>query len=232
LFKGVKKEKILGEASPYYLYHPEVAKRIYDFNPDSKILAILRNPFDASYSTFLMTSRLYSRPEKLSFMNELMKERPDDDNYLSLPRYLRSRMYDNQLSTYYDVFPKNQIKVLLYENLKNIENTMKSIFRFLNINEKFEPDTSLKYNMESKSTQITNYQKLVNCIPIKTRATMLKNIPSFLLNPFKSTRLGASESNLRPTICPPEAKEFMMPILKPHILRLQDLINRDLSHWL
>ena len=39
-----KNNAIAFEASPYYLYHPLVPKRLYEDAPDSKIVILLRNP--------------------------------------------------------------------------------------------------------------------------------------------------------------------------------------------
>ena len=43
---------ITGEASPYYLYHPHCAKRIFDFNPHTRIIILLRNPVDRAISHY------------------------------------------------------------------------------------------------------------------------------------------------------------------------------------
>ena len=44
LFKGVKGEKIIGEASTSYLADPEAPKLIHEACPDAKILISLRDP--------------------------------------------------------------------------------------------------------------------------------------------------------------------------------------------
>ena len=37
-------KKIIGEKTPAYCYEPKAAKRIYDQNPNMKLVWILRNP--------------------------------------------------------------------------------------------------------------------------------------------------------------------------------------------
>lgn len=52
LFEEVKDEKVIGEASVYYLYSKKAAQNIYKYNPNSKILIMLRAPTEVMYSLF------------------------------------------------------------------------------------------------------------------------------------------------------------------------------------
>lgn len=49
LFREVKHEPIIGEAPVYYLYCPDTAKVIKEFNPDAKVVLVLRNPVDRAF---------------------------------------------------------------------------------------------------------------------------------------------------------------------------------------
>lgn len=51
-----KKQKVY-EATPSYIFHPEVADRIYKRFPKIKILIILRNPIERAYSHYQMNIR-------------------------------------------------------------------------------------------------------------------------------------------------------------------------------
>lgn len=43
---------LAGEASPYYIFHPQVPQRIYDLFPQVKIIALLRNPVERAISHY------------------------------------------------------------------------------------------------------------------------------------------------------------------------------------
>ncbi|MEX0656428.1 MAG: sulfotransferase domain-containing protein, partial [Nitrosopumilaceae archaeon] len=58
LFKNVKNEKIVGEASPSYLGDKEAPKLIHKVSPEAKILICLRDPVERVYSHYLMLDRL------------------------------------------------------------------------------------------------------------------------------------------------------------------------------
>ena len=47
-----KKELIVGEQTATYLFHPLVAKRVYNTIPTAKLIMILRNPVDRAYSDY------------------------------------------------------------------------------------------------------------------------------------------------------------------------------------
>ncbi|HCI81284.1 MAG TPA: sulfotransferase, partial [Ktedonobacter sp.] len=58
-------KKVVGESSAFYLCFPEVAERIAQAVPDAKIIVILREPVDRTYSAHTFLSR--DGRETLSF---------------------------------------------------------------------------------------------------------------------------------------------------------------------
>lgn len=69
LFKEVKNEKFIGEGSTEYSklpYRPGVAERIHKFNPDSRIIYIMRNPFDRIVSQYKHMVKKEGEKNKLS----------------------------------------------------------------------------------------------------------------------------------------------------------------------
>ncbi len=66
-----KKPKILLDATPEYLYYPSVPERIYKYNPDAKIIILLRNPVMRAYSHYNMFKQLHNLPA--SKKNKLIK---------------------------------------------------------------------------------------------------------------------------------------------------------------
>jgi hypothetical protein len=68
--KGVR--PVAGEASPYYLFHPAAAERAHDSYPNARIIAILRDPVDRTYSHW--KERRRSGAEELDFTQALEAE--------------------------------------------------------------------------------------------------------------------------------------------------------------
>ena len=73
LTKTEKKTRLVtGEATPAYLAHPDVPKRIRDVLPNIKFLVLLRNPVDRALSHYKMSFRLGN--EKLSFSEAIKRQ--------------------------------------------------------------------------------------------------------------------------------------------------------------
>jgi hypothetical protein len=231
LFQKVDDEKVIGEASPIYLVDPGVAEKIYNFCPEAKLLVILRNPFDAAYATFKMIKRMF-KDEKRSFLEMLQDEDVLDDDYTASPRLIRSRFYDVQLKQYFRYFPSNQIKILLYEDLKEKDRLFESIFKFLEIDHSYLPDTNKKYNVEPTAGQRSLILKYAQRLPIKWKARIVQIIPQGIINRLESTETSHSHAQKLPSKCPEDAKKYMFPILQPHIIELQKLLGRYLKEWL
>lgn len=126
IFSNVKKSKILGEASTNYLYSKEAAKNIYKFNPNAKIIIMLREP--VSFMRSLHNQYLNEgREDEFDFIQALKLE-ADRKKWKHLPRntvapsyflYTEQAKYFQQVKRYYELFPKDQILVLIMEEFKN-----------------------------------------------------------------------------------------------------------------
>jgi hypothetical protein len=120
---------LTGEASPYYLFHPCVPRRVAKVLPDVKLLAILRDPIDRAYSHYQMEIRLGL--EHLSFEDAIERETARlageverllaDDEYISLAHrrhsYLARGVYADQILRWRDFFPPEQMLILRSEDL-------------------------------------------------------------------------------------------------------------------
>ena len=150
LFDGVRSEKAIGEASTLYIYAPGTADRIRRYAPETKIVAILRNPADRAYSAFLYALRLGLEPLN-DFAEALRVEKQRiSDNWHYVYHYHDRGLYYRQLKAYYEAFGSERVGVWLYEDLKkNPKHVSESVFRFLGVNDSFVPDTSLRHNPAS-----------------------------------------------------------------------------------
>ncbi len=112
LFKGVKNEKAIGEASADNLYYYEQAIfyiKKYIGNP--KIIIILRNPIERAYSAYLHLVR--DERETLSFKEALAEEeKRRKQNWEFIWFYKNVGFYFNQVKAYLENF--TQVKVYFY----------------------------------------------------------------------------------------------------------------------
>ncbi len=145
LFAEVEGQKAVGEASVSYLFYPGTAKKIYDFNPRAKILISLREPVERAYSHYLMDERLGLL--EASFEDIVYRKIKHKHADMYYQQIVSLGEYAGQITRYLNLFGPDQVKVLFYDDLKaDPKGVMKSIFKFLEIDENFFIDTSLKFN--------------------------------------------------------------------------------------
>jgi hypothetical protein len=216
-----------GESSPLYIYYPRTAERIRHHIPEAKLIAILRHPADRAYSQFLMKKR--DGREPLSFSDALAAEEKRTANGWSHHWHYRQRgFYAAQLKPYFELFKREQLKIYLYEDyLADNVGFIQDIFRFLNVDDTFVPDMSVRHN-ESKLPRSRALQVFL------TEPRWTKN----LLKPFVtarwSRRIGdhLRRRNLIKPRLSQKIRRQLIEIYREDILKLQDLLQRDLSHWL
>ena len=113
---------MVGEASPYYLFHPEVPERASEAVSPARFIVLLRNPVDRAYSHYQM--KVKRGVEPLSFEDALEKERErlsGSDDPMSLTRrhysYIERGLYVDQLKRWMSVFPREQFLIIKSEDL-------------------------------------------------------------------------------------------------------------------
>jgi sulfotransferase family protein len=117
-------QMVTGEASPYYLFHPEVPARVAAVLPDVKLIALLREPVDRAYSQY--SNELARGFEQLAFEDALDAEAQrlageeqrlrSDARYVSFSHqhhsYVARGLYLEQLRRWQTFFPDGQMLVL------------------------------------------------------------------------------------------------------------------------
>ena len=132
----ISDSKVIGEATPYYMFHPKVPKRIYETLPNSKLIFILRNPVSRAYSHYW--HEVSSGWEDKSFEEAISIEdsriKKSQLHHLHYS-YLNRGKYAKQIQRFLDYFPKSQIMIIKTNDLYEKRNeTLKKIFDFLKIN--------------------------------------------------------------------------------------------------
>jgi hypothetical protein len=238
LFEGVRDEEAIGEASVLYIYAPGTAERIERHAPGAKAIALLRDPADRAYSAFKYALRLGAEP--LSDFAQALQEEEGRirDNWHYALHYRRRGLYYVQLKRYYEVFGRERMEVWLYEDLKEDPvGVAQSVFRFVGVDDSFVPDTSSKHNPASvpkneaarlairfMNATFPVVRKIVASAPV-----VRKIVPSaYKVRQLANRRILTEES---PPL-DPEVRARLMEGYREDILRLQELIGRDLSAWL
>ena len=213
IFEG-HSQKALGEATPAYLFFPDIPRRIYQHYPKIKLIVSLRNPPDRAYS---------------HFWNLKAKAKPGDPNYSisfekklqATPRLIEEGFYYDMLKRYFDVFPSENILVVFYEEiLSDPVGMINRICRFLDVEDDFcPPIIGQKVNAASNKLGKSKFVSRVYAAMIKCGL-------------YKSAAL-VEEFNKRPipTMKSKTRKRLTQDVFRPQIELLENLINVDLHHW-
>ncbi|MCT7979954.1 sulfotransferase domain-containing protein [Laspinema olomoucense] len=122
-----EKQMLTGEATPYYLFHPLVPRRVKNLFPQVKLIVLLRNPVERAWSHYNHEVRLGF--ETLSFAEAIAQEPArlagEVEKMLADPKYysynhqhytyLSRGIYANQLKSWMELFPKEQFLILSSE---------------------------------------------------------------------------------------------------------------------
>ncbi|WP_375579311.1 sulfotransferase [Marivirga tractuosa] len=233
LFEGAESYQVRGETSNTYMYHENAAARIKHYIPDAKLIAILRQPAERLYSRYLHLARDSKLPtqkfEDCLDRNSIWWERND---------LIKEGYYGKYLDRYFKLFDQSQIKVFLYEELReNPEKLHRQIFQFLGVQEDFEIDFSITYN-QSGFIKNPIVDKLIgsNSFFFKGMKKIIseKSIQRIKGNKFLFKKVNdlRSKNLSKPKLTKELKRQISNEIYKEDILLLQKLINKDVSHWL
>jgi hypothetical protein len=141
LFEGLAPDLTIGEASTTYLRSSTAAGRIAEVKPDARIIAILREPTAFLRSFHLQSLRNYDESQR-SFrkaieLEPLRREGRRMPRFSQVPSavfYSDHIRYVEQLERFHAVFPREQVLVLIYDDLRaDNEATVRRVLGFLGV---------------------------------------------------------------------------------------------------
>tara|TARA_Y100000591_G_C21847574_1_gene709576 strand:+ start:1340 stop:2233 length:894 start_codon:yes stop_codon:yes gene_type:complete len=233
-FKG-HKDKILGESKRnYYLYKKSsdgksVAHKIFDMNPNMKILISLRNPIHRAFSHYIKISKqgLINSPRGLiEDYNFLLANEPNS-GYYSISRVITDSLYHENVKNYIDLFSKRKVKIIIHHDelwfkdwkKARPQETFEEIFNFLGVDSNFvSPLLSSQVNtlsmaIQGRSSPLLLFYRLLNRLGFyKLSRHMFSYVP-------KSPQINE------------KTYVFLLEKFMDDIVALEKLLNIDLSSW-
>lgn len=141
-FQPKPPQRVLGDATPVYMYWNTAPYRIWSYNPGMKWILVLRDPVQRAFSQWNML--VQRQVETLSFREAVEQEAVRCREALPLqhPRfsYLDRGYYASQVRRLFNIFGRENCLVLLNEDLHDDhQNTLHSVFEFLGVDSSFIP---------------------------------------------------------------------------------------------
>ena len=241
LFQGVLGETAIGEGSNAYLYSARAPQRIRHYVPEMKLIAILRHPVERAYSAYLMCVHQGREPCQNFAEAVRAEEARIRDSWSPMWHYVRGGLYSKHLKHYFDLFDLQQIRVYLLDDFKvDPVSVLRDAFRFLCVDETFVPDVPVKYTVGGVPKNKLVHALLSPLLLLVARPNPVKAALKQLLPAGAGPHAGMLKrlrnlewrNMVKPPPLSPELRRELLEVYREDILRLQDMIGRDLSAWL
>ncbi|MDO3722581.1 sulfotransferase domain-containing protein [Marinobacter sp. chi1] len=174
LFEAAGENKIAGEYTPDYISSKEAMIRIHNFDPTVKLIIMLREPLERSYSAY----RLFQSHGKfldLEF-NEVLEYHP---------WIFEKSLYSDQIKNIINLFPVENIYIDFYDRIiSEPEKVFSDVCRFVGVNPDFSPNSLLSIRNASIYPNLQNRYGL-----IKIQDKVIRLGLGRQLNFFKNTRI-------------------------------------------
>jgi hypothetical protein len=237
LFRGARPDQRVGEASTWYLYSRSAAREIRDFSPDAQIIVMLRNPVDVMYAQH--SQLVFNATENLTDFEMALEAEADRRRGQRLPPgplrvenlfYRESVRFADQLERYLEVFGRERIHVVLYDDFRDdTARVYRAVLEFMGVDPSFRP--AFEVVNESKRVRSRVLQRLVfqPPAPILASTRLLRRFPVAHRVRAAVLRLNSS-AQPRPTLNQ-ALRSHLQEEMTPTVERLSALLDRDLSHW-
>lgn len=235
-----KRAPLYGEASPSYLYSTCALENIYNYNPEAKIIVMLRNPVDAVYSAH--SQLLFSLFEdqidfnKAFSLQSVRKEGhaiPAKCREPELLQYKNISSYPHQLERLFEIFPRKSVKIILFDDfVKNTKEVYEDVLKFLGL------DAYGKINFSIRNPRKTSRNTVIN--------NLIHSPPVFMMKALKLVGKGTlhrivvkihgwinkmNTKVISDRKIPPETRKMLSEVFKDDIRRLEKMLERNLSSW-
>ncbi|MEC4984436.1 MAG: sulfotransferase [Oscillatoria sp. PMC 1068.18] len=243
LFASAHNEKMLGEASTFYLYSQNASREIKKFCPNAKIIIMLRNPVDMLYSyhnymCWRGQENIFDFEQALAAESARKqgKQQPNSviQNLAIECLYYRELVkYSQQVQRYQDLFGKENVLIIIFDEfIKQTANIYREVLIFLDVNATFVPEFKVINIGKKRSVKNKNLRKVV-------RNSFTVWLLKSWMNYFGQDRLPKllkiwdkinNKYERIPSINP-ELKMKLQQELAPEVKQISQLLGKDLNYW-
>ena len=214
--------KVYGESSPSYTYYPAVSgvpERMHSVIPDAKLIYVVRDPLERIISHYI---HWYQGPDSPTLVQVLAD--------FESSQYVHCSKYHMQIAQYLPFYPPSKILLITQDELfsRRVE-TLKKIFKFLNVDESFESPQFSKIRHKSSDkrhlsktgtmlTQLIDFTRLGRLSP-----DLAWHLKRFLILPFS-----------RPITKPVLDRKLELKLiahLRTDMEQLTKFTGRDFTEW-
>ncbi len=246
LFNDARGARRIGESSPWYLVSQRAAAEIHAYDPDAKIIIMLRNPVDMMYS--MWSQFRYSGNEQIARFEDALAAEADRRagerirraaHCLTGLQYRQVARFSPQVERYFEQFGRENVLVLIFDDFAaDTATAYQSALEFLGLDQRFS--TTFDIRNPNKEVRLGWLQQWIvdsgfSLMLLKDRLTYLAT--THVLVPYRiRTRavegvIAAYTKYERRSPLTVELRARLADDFRDDISRLSELLGRDLSHW-
>jgi hypothetical protein len=217
---------IRGESTPDYTKFPamrNVPERIHSVIPDVRLIYLVRDPIDRIVSHYVDA---YSFGRVHGTLEDELAQF-EDCHFVNCSRYYL------QLEQYLEYFRKENILVLVSEELRNDRrNTLRAAFRFLGVDENFEAPEwdTLHYPGDDLRRKTRVGYGLLRVAEAVRSSPVRRYLPRQLMTPIRAFNAATARRIERPTIVE-SLREELADYLREDVDKLRKFTGRALESW-
>ena len=243
-------ERVIFEARHRNLYLPWVPARIHQVNPNAKLIVVVRNPIDRAYShwwywcnhgrerdSFSVAIRkdyericagkvMQTEEERRQYYAAMeVSRRINSDGYGIYRTYLDSGYYLEQMQRYLELFPRENMHVILFDDvIRNQQQTLSELLDFIGV----PPETvavAANTHGEKKEPLTSSWIRALS-----NRQTTRRLLPYVPQAARQMLRIVREKTASWPEM-DSDTRSWLREHYRPHVDALQKFVGRDLSHW-
>jgi hypothetical protein len=238
LFADARPEchQAVGEASVHYIHSAEAVRNIYNFDPEAKLIAMLRHPAELIYA--FHGQCVFNAIEDRAEFGVAWRLQAARREGVNLPlgcyepafvQYEQIGKLGRQVESVMNIFPSEQLLFILFEDfVADAPAVYQRVLNFLEI----PPDarqTFQKVN-ESKKPRFRWLNDLAyNRPPWMKRLYEYSGVRGYGI---KGRLLRLNTKKKQRSSLPPAFRAELLGVFRQDILKLGSLLKRDLGHWL
>ena len=215
---------LMFESSPSYFHDPRAPARAHAYNPDLKVVLLLRDPVKRAFSNHL---------------HEIIKGHIDPVDFetgmMNNPSYVEQSLYATHLARWREVFLADQMLVLFAEEISaDAGASARRLFRFLGVDADFDSAILHERRNESDRARLPWLRGGLRAGGDWMRRRGLESVLAQIKTTAPVSRiLKANSVQVGKEIPPmrPQTVEGLRDLFADEMARLRDMLGRDCLPW-
>lgn len=229
----------IGEKSVCYLYSRKAACEIRDFNPQARIIVMLRNPVDMVYS--LHSELVWQKTEDITDFRKALEAEDDRRQGRKVPPnawsaealfYTEVPRYSEQVKRYFDAFGRSRVHVILFDDFRTATRSVyEEVLAFVGVPS--DGRTDFPRVNAGKTHRMRRLKEFMSNPP-----GYLYRLGDIVKRILGVDHIGAwrwlHRINRRPFARPEmdaRLKKQLSETFREDVQKLSELLGRDLAHW-